>query len=138
MDWGAIIIAALSGGAVVKLLDLLVVRLNLKSSDTATAMQVLIARINTLNTRVDTYEKQIKDLESERLETNEKLNQARKESAEKDIRIKTLERENQDLKAELQRVHNQLEESNRQIEHLEKQVLTLLARVDELAGRSAL
>jgi len=135
MNWGEIIIAALSGGAIVKVLDVIAVRLNLKHADTASAFQVLISRIDRLNARVDKYEKTIAELEAERLKTSKELALARQENVEKDARIHALEQENCDLKAALEQMRIDIAARDKQIDNLERQVVKLLARVDDLEGR---
>lgn len=136
MDWSAIVIAALSGGAIVKLLDVLGTHLGLRSSDTGTAMKILENRIERLNVRVDNYEVKIAELEAERVATSQKLAEARQEMAAKDVRIKALEAENLRLEATLQEITVQLVQRDEQIDRLESRVIKLLARVDELEGKA--
>ena len=118
MDWTQIIVALVGGGALVAFFSWL-------TSVNNTATKVLSERVDKLVARVSHYEQQITEMENERVKNHDEILQARKESADKDERIKVLETENEKLKA-------QVAKQAQEIEGLQRKVSELVLRIDEL------
>ena len=122
MDWTQIIVALVGGGALVAFFSWL-------TSVNNTATKVLSERVDKLVARVSHYEQQITEMENERVKNHDEILQARKESADKDERIKVLETENEKLKA-------QVAKQAQEIEGLQRKVSELVLRIDELQKES--
>ena len=118
MDWTQIIVALVGGGALVAFFSWL-------TSVNNTATKVLSERVDKLVARVSHYEQQITEMENERVKNHDEILQARKESADKDERIKVLETENEKLKA-------QVAKQAQEIDDLQRKVSELVLRIDEL------
>lgn len=118
MDWTQIIVALVGGGALVAFFSWL---MNVNN----TATKVLSERIDKLVARVSYYEQQITEMENERVKNHDEILQARKESADKDERIKVLETENEKLK-------KQVAKQAQEIDGLQRKVSELVLRIDEL------
>jgi len=118
MDWTQIIVALVGGGALVAFFSWL-------TSVNNTATKVLSERVDKLVARVSHYEQQITEMENERVKNHDEILQARKESADKDERIKVLETENEKLK-------KQVAKQAQEIEGLQRKVSELVLRIDEL------
>ncbi len=122
MDWTQIIVALVGGGALVAFFSWL-------TSVNNTATKVLSERVDKLVARVSHYEQQITEMENERVKNHDEILQARKESADKDERIKVLETENEKLKA-------QVAKQAQEIDDLQRKVSELVLRIDELQKES--
>lgn len=122
MDWTQIIVALVGGGALVAFFSWL-------TSVNNTATKVLSERVDKLVARVSHYEQQITEMENERVKNHDEILQARKESADKDERIKVLETENEKLKA-------QVAKQAQEIDGLQRKVSELVLRIDELQKES--
>jgi len=118
MDWTQIIVALVGGGALVAFFSWL-------TSVNNTATKVLSERVDKLVARVSHYEQQITEMENERVKNHDEILQARKESADKDERIKVLEIENEKLK-------KQVAKQAQEIDGLQRKVGELVLRIDEL------
>ena len=118
MDWTQIIVALVGGGALVAFFSWL-------TSVNNTATKVLSERVDKLVARVSHYEQQITEMENERVKNHDEILQARKESADKDERIKVLETENEKLK-------KQVAKQAQEIDGLQRKVSELVLRIDEL------
>jgi predicted nuclease with TOPRIM domain len=132
MDWGQILLAALTGGAIVKIIDAIIVRFKLKSADTNTALQVLMARVGTLNKRIEEYENKVDRLISEREELTIRLAKAQEELAQKQIKIDALKAENEALSARVTTLENDIVRRDEQIEMLQAKIAELVLRIDQL------
>ncbi|HPL81513.1 MAG TPA: hypothetical protein PLU23_03320 [Anaerolineaceae bacterium] len=118
MDWTQIIVALVGGGALVAFFSWL-------TSVNNTATKVLSERVDKLVARVSHYEQQITEMENERVKNHDEILQARKESADKDERIRVLETENEKLK-------KQVAKQAQEIDGLQRKVSELVLRIDEL------
>ena len=138
MDWTSIILAALTGGAVIKLLDVLAVKLGLRSKDTDVALNVLDRRILKLNQRVDKYEKRISDMEDEREVANKKLMDASAALSAKEGRIKALEKQITELKHENKTLKQELQKRTAEVDALRATVAEMASRISELESSAKL
>ncbi|MCE5207862.1 MAG: ELKS/Rab6-interacting/CAST family protein [Chloroflexi bacterium] len=125
MDWGAIIIAALTGGAVVKLLDLLIRRQELEADADKLGVTALQGVVDRLSNQLKEQDQRMDELEKSRLADTQKLLGEMRKSAE-------LEHERDVLLKDIESFQFKLTDRDKKIANLERKVAQLLLRVEEL------
>ncbi len=125
MDWTSIILAALTGGAVIKLLDVLAVKLGLRAKDTDLALASLHKQVTALS-------KRISDMEAEHAKANKSLLDASAALSAKEGRIKALESQISELKQENKSLKHELQERTAEVDALRATVAEMASRISEL------
>jgi len=136
MDWTAVIIAALTGGGLVKLLDVIANRKIIESKAEEATARAADMLLKNSEVRIERLTQKVKDQDGLISALQAELLSLKRDITNRESEIMELQKLKVEQAEQIDNLLKDVTERDKRISNLEKQVIRLLARIDELEGRS--
>ena len=129
MDWGTLLIAVITGGVGVAIVNAIANRKRVQTDCIKSLGEAYEARLLALNEAVARQDAKVAVLEA-------KVDKLNSELDTREVTIETLKRENADLTAQVEKLSKDVKCRDKRIRELESQVKELTARIDAMNGQN--
>ena len=125
MDWGALLIAVITGGVGVAIVNAIANRKRVQTDCIKSLGEAYEARLLALNEAVARQDAKVAVLEA-------KVDKLNSELDDREVTIETLKRENAELTLQVEKLTTAVKARDKRIRELEKQLAEVLSRLDAM------
>jgi len=130
MDWGALLIAVITGGVGVAIVNAIANRKRVQTDCIKSLGEAYEARLLALNEAVARQDAKVAVLEA-------KVDKLNSELDDREVTIETLKRENAELTLQVEKLTTAVKARDKRIRELEKQLAEVLSRLDAMGNDNA-
>lgn len=127
MDWGTLLIAVITGGVGVAIVNAIANRKRVQTDCIKSLGEAYEARLLALNEAVARQDAKVAVLEA-------KVDKLNSELDDREVTIETLKRENAELTLQVEKLTTAVKARDKRIRELEKQLAEVLSRLDAMNG----
>lgn len=129
MDWGALLIAVITGGVGVAIVNAIANRKRVQTDCIKSLGEAYEARLLALNEAVVRQDAKVAVLEA-------KVDKLNSELDDREVTIETLKRENAELTLQVEKLTTAVKARDKRIRELEKQLAEVLSRLDAMGNET--